>query len=292
MNVALLFAILTPLVWGFSNILDKYVIAHKVKNPLSFAVVAAVVNVLIGSILAIFLDWSNVAFMDCIYPIIAGFLLGLQFYFYFLILQKEDVSHILGLVYIYPLLLAILSYIFLKEVIKPLGYIGAGVLLVGIFMLSLRIRKIKLSIGVWMIIAMILLITGYEFFVKIATMNLSTLHGIAISITSSGITVLPALLSSKTRKGFLREIKNGVWAVINECFTFMALFSVYFAMNGLPVTIVASIGAIQPLIVLLIERIADNLFGKITKDHLLLPKLIPITLIVIGVILVYISQLV
>ena len=292
MVTALVFALLTPWVWGFSNILDKYVIVHKVKNPLSFAVVAAVVNIVIGLVLAVFLDWSGVSFMDYLYPVIAGFLLGLQFYFYFLILQKEDVSHILGLVYVYPPLLAILSYIFLKEVIKPLGYVGAGVLLVGIFMLSLRIRKIKLNIGVWMIVSMVLLITGYEFFVKVATINIPTLNGIAISTVALGLTVLPALVSSKTRKGLFREMKNGLWAVLNECFTFMALFSVYFAMNGLPATVVASIGAIQPLTVLLIERGADNLFGKITKDHLLLPKLVPITLIVLGVILVYVSQLV
>ena len=93
MVTALVFALLTPWVWGFSNILDKYVIVHKVKNPLSFAVVAAVVNIVIGLVLAVFLDWSGVSFMDYLYPVIAGFLLGLQFYFYFLILQKEDVSH-------------------------------------------------------------------------------------------------------------------------------------------------------------------------------------------------------
>jgi hypothetical protein len=56
-------------------------------------------------------------------------------------------------------------------------------------------------------------------------------------------------------------------------------------MVGLPATIVSSIAAIQPLAVLIFEKIAQKLFGHMVKDSHILPKLIPISLIVIGVIL-------
>src|SRR5437016_1194511 len=102
MIFALIFAFLAPIFWALMNVLDKFVISQKVKNALSFAAVAGIVNILYGFILALSLDWSNVGFEAMLCPVVTGALLGLQFYVYFIILQREDVSHFIGLMFVYP----------------------------------------------------------------------------------------------------------------------------------------------------------------------------------------------
>lgn len=68
---------------------------------------------------------------------------------------------------------------------------------------------------------------------------------------------------------------------------FGGIATIFFAMAELPATIVSSIAAIQPLFVIVFERVTDQFIGKISKDHLLLPKTFAIVLIVIGVSLLY-----
>jgi cytochrome c biogenesis protein CcdA len=63
-------------------------------------------------------------------------------------------------------------------------------------------------------------------------------------------------------------------------------------MANLPATIVSSIGAIQPLTVLFFERLFNKRFGGISRDTVLIKKLVPIILIVIGVILIYSQEII
>ena len=109
MSVALLFAFLAPIFWALMNVLDKFVISQKVQNALSFAAVAGIVNILYGFILALTLPWSNIGFAALLCPIATGSLLGFQFYVYFVILKHEDVSHFIGLMFVYPAMVAILA---------------------------------------------------------------------------------------------------------------------------------------------------------------------------------------
>ena len=289
MNYPLFFAILSPVIWGTMNILDKYVIANKVKRALGYAVVAGIVNLFLGIVLALFIDWSGMTAKDLLFPAIAGILLGLQLCFYFLILQKEDVSNLVGLIYTYPILIALLSYLFLNELLSLTAYIGIAITLAGTVVLSVRIRKVGLLVGSWIAI-MVLLVAFYEFFVKVATINIPEMNGIAVNIIFTGLTVMPLLLDRKTRNGFLSELKNIKWALLNESLTFSAVFVTYFAMAGLSATIVATIGTLQPIIVVFLERIVNFFTGNMTKEKLL-PKLLPIGMIVIGVILLYVSEL-
>jgi hypothetical protein len=62
-------------------------------------------------------------------------------------------------------------------------------------------------------------------------------------------------------------------------------------MVNIPATIVTTIGAIQPLVVLFCERLVDVFIGKISRDHLLARKLIPISLIALGVALIYSQEI-
>ncbi len=188
--------------FGLMNIFDKFVISRKVKNPLSFVIVAGLVNLAIGIVLALFLNWTNIALTDLFFPAIAGIIFGSDFFLYYYLLKKEDVSNIIGFVYFYPIIVAILSFLFLNEVLSLISYLGMGLILLGVLLLSVKTHKIRLWTTGWMLISLILLVACYEFFIKVATIKLPELNGISISHIFIGLLILPGLLNKKIRIGF------------------------------------------------------------------------------------------
>ena len=290
--LALIFAILSPIIYAAMNVIDKYVLAHKVKVTLSWAAVAGVVSLLFGVILALFLKWDGITLKALLFPASAGTLIGFSFFLYYLTMKEEDASHVTGLIYTYPVLVAILSFVFLGEVISVVSYIGMALTLLGVIMLSVRIKKIKVKASIWMIALMILIVALNEFFIKVATTNISALNGTAVNMIFMGIVASSILFNGKIRKGFAYELKNVRFSFLGVTMSLLGLLTLYLAMTALPATIVSSVAAIQPLIVLFFERIAHKKLGKITRDTEILPKLIPICLIVIGVILLYAPEII
>ncbi len=285
----LLFATLAPLSWALMNVLDKYIVSKRVRNPLSYAPISAFAASSFGVVLAFFLDWRGIGLADLFFPALAGILIGLQYYVYYFVLKEEDVSHVIGLLYLYPVFIALLSYIFLGELLSGTGYIGAALCVIGAVLLSLKLNKHATKHHILRIAELIVFVTLYEFFIKIATFTVPVAHGIAINNIVIGLVVFPLLLHKKTRQGFRRELRNVSWAYLAESTLFLAVVFTYLAMARLPVTVVSSIGAIQPLAVLGIERLFALRTTGLVKERSLASKIIPICLIVVGVALLYLS---
>src|SRR3989338_9641003 len=152
MTSALFFAIISPFLWGFVNIFDKYIIVKKVRNPISFTTIASIISFIISLILIFLLDWSEISYKAMLVPIFTGILYGFQVLLYYYFLKKEDVSTLVGFVYTYPLFVAILSFFFLNEILSITSYIGMILILTGVLMLSVRLKRIKLKVAVCVII--------------------------------------------------------------------------------------------------------------------------------------------
>jgi len=289
--LALILALLSPFFYGFMNVLDKYGVSHKAKNAVSFGVIAQCVNFCVGIIIALLVSWKGITLHEIMFPVIAGILIGSQSFAYYIIMKNEDVSHMAGLLYVYPIIVAILSFIFLNEKISVISYIGMMLTLLGAVMLSVRLKKIKLKVSIWLFASFILVVALYEFMVKVAVTNIPQFNGIAINEIIASLTFAIVLFNKNIRNGVRFELGNIKWALLTETFTFLAMSTLYFAMSGLPATIVSSVAAIQPFPVLIFERIMQKRFGKMTRDTSLKHKLIPITLIVLGVILLYLPEI-
>jgi uncharacterized membrane protein len=288
---AFIFAILSPIFYALMNIVDKLIITNKVKNVISYIPIIGIATLFYTSIFGLFLDWSGIQLTSFILPIIVGIIAGIQTYLYVTVLQKEDAANFTGLTYMYPIFVALLSYIFLKEIISMTGYVGMFLAIIGSIMLSVRLTKENMKNSFFKLIIFAISIAVIELLIKVITNNIPETNGMVITYVSYSITSLFFLFHKKTRQDFRYELKNLKWAAIAEFLTFLAALSLFFAMAGLPATIVASIAAIQPLFTLFFERIADKFIGKISVDRRILPKLIPICLIIIGVILIYSTQL-
>lgn len=289
LTLAILFAILAPIVMAFVNTFDKFLIVKRVKSTLGYTAVAGIAVLILGVILSLFLDWSSINFIDSWPAVVSGIIFGLQYFLYYQILKKADVSNYTGLVYFYPIPVAILSFIFLREVLSLWAYFGVLISIFGAIILSLRIGKIN-GKRIFLLIGLsILMVALYEFLIKIATTNLPEWNGIAIEFIFIGLTICFCLFSGRIRKEAFTEIKNLRLAFFSEFFTLMSIAFTFFAMVKLSPTVVATIATIEPFVIIIFERTLGRFFGKIYKDKITLWRLISILLTVMGVIIVMIS---
>lgn len=70
----LIFAVLSPLLYSLGNILDKFLIAKKVKNPFSYAIISGIINLLFAIILAGIIGLPKLNQNNLLVAIIIGFL--------------------------------------------------------------------------------------------------------------------------------------------------------------------------------------------------------------------------
>jgi len=140
----IILAIASPIVYACVNIVDKTAVSMRVKHTPSYLVMIGVLDMIIALIIAVCCDWSPEAMkdttvMDFFIPVISAFCWAASIYSYYVGMLLSDASIIVGIEYIYPLLVVILSVIFLHERIEAMGYVGCVLLVIGASTLSLNL---------------------------------------------------------------------------------------------------------------------------------------------------------
>lgn len=287
MLFALILATISPLFFALVNTFDKYFVEHRVKNILAYVALDGIIILLFSAVFGLFLDWSSVSMGGMIVPIIIGVLAGISNFIFFRFMTSEDISSIIGALYLYPVLVCVLSLVFLGEIIPIVGYIGMLLAITGAVLLT--VKTMRRSAGTYLTVFLLVAITAtQELLAKISTTQIPELNAVVIVSAMLGLSAAIIGFSMKeVRKSFAKEIRlNYYIPMVPAVVWLLAEITFFFALDGLPVTIVASLGATQPLLVLVVERLVSAR-RRIAKDTALLPKLIPITLIILGIILLY-----
>lgn len=277
-----IFIILSILSFSARYVVDKYVLSKKVEDEKSYLAMLGITYIFYSAIIAIFLDWTGVEWSDLILPIITGIGLTLNMIIYAKLLKKEDISYVAGIEYTYPLIVVILSFIFLNERFGVMAYLGILLMIAGTFVISYRLKKIKLQTSIWLFISLVIVVGLIDFVVKISTTSLDGLKGALIMLTTFGL-----LYSIYLMKGNWRSVSTKIWKYtsITGALGLIAWGSFFLAMSGLPATIVSSIATTQALFVMIIEFFTDRYFSKISRDKTLIYKALGILLIISGVVL-------
>ncbi len=285
-----LYPLLSPVFWGIMNVVDKYVVTRKVKKPLGYTAVTGLANLVFALIMLGFFSWKGIRMQDLLFPALGGVVWGIGAYLYFMVLEKEDVSPMVGLVYFYPVVVAVLSYVFLHERLTIPGYVGAALCVLGVLALSLRLQKIQLRTKLWLIVLMIITTGTMEFLFKLSTDTFPALQGATVTLLVFSLTILSGLSFQKIRNEFRDEVKNFFYAAGAEGLGLLGLVTLYVAMSYYPATLVSVVSSTQPLVVLFFEYIVQRQMGDFVKDQKMIPKLTAILLIVVGVALMYLEM--
>jgi len=290
-------ALLASLMWAVSNLIDKYVLEKWLKNPLLSLDVIFFVEIAAVAIVYFSHGLPPISAMNLMLVVIAGALGMMGAVFYFMALNIEEVSRIVPLFNISPLFILVLAAVFLGEVFTTGKYLGIALLIMGSVMITLRKveskRRFHWGKPTWLMLACLITGSVTRVITKYLLRYADFWSIFGYLRLSSALVLIPFFFM--TRKQLAATAKRHGRRVIglialSEVFAVVALCLFTIAISLGPVTLVNSLGALQPLFVLVIMVMFSNFFPHILKEevdrHTIALKLIAIVLMIIGTVLV------
>lgn len=295
-----------PFLWAIVNIFDQYIVkkysfGHKSSGGL--VLFSSLIGIFISILIAIFnhgiFEVSNA---DKFLLILAGGLSILWIIIYLYTIEIEDISFIVPWFSVVPLFGYILGYIFLKENLTLYQIIGSIIILLGVITISIDFSieektKFKWKPAIYMLFAcLIIAVIGVIFkYVTIIDQFWVASFWEYLGLGLFGIFIY--IFIPKYRKEFLFMNKNGglsifVLNTLSELLTVLGNLLTNYSILLAPIAVVYLVGSFQPAIVLILVIIGTKFFPKIIieKIHhqILIPKIIAITIIVVGSIFLFI----
>lgn len=274
------FAFLGTIFCSVAGLLDKFLLSSYTDDSNAYIVCQVLASQLF-TIPAFLIAGANFVYPHSLIALLFGSLQVLPSVFYMKALMNEEISKVSALEYIYPLFILIGSALLLGEVLELKHYAGGLLLLVGTLLISYKkngsdltdlysnssnnnslISKpfrqftsalspaIKPFLSYWVLTAV------YYLSLKYLLISIDEWNLYIWSSLGSLIIVLPLMGISSIRsevKSFFSQGGLAVGALISEeTFQFLGIIFSIFAYAIGSVTLVSSIGALQPIMTVLI----------------------------------------
>lgn len=300
-----LIAIGAPILWAFVNVADKYLVekystGHHDSGGL--IIFSSLIGILIAGVIAIFVNnIFGISISDKLLLVLSGFLTIIWFILYLYALEIEEISAVVPWFVIVPVFGYIFGYLFLGETLTTHQFIGSGIVLLGVFILSIDFmgekRKIKIKPALYMLFASIMIaISGVIFkYVTVGGDFWVSSFWEYLGMGTMGILIF--LFVPKIRKEFIHMNKKGGVKIFtlnmaSEFTSTIASLMTNFALLLAPVTMVYLVSSFQPAILLFLTILGTKFFPKIITENMhhkvLIPKTIAIIIIIIGSIFLFV----
>ncbi len=287
----LIFALLAPFLWSFTNILDR-ILTSRYVNPMHYMIIGGftwLANL-------VFFPWSNLKIISLTFVLLVllvGLLRISTFLFYLKAMQIEEASIVAPLGNLSTLFILIMSAVFLKEILTKNQLIAFFLILIGAFILSVKKAKglFKLRKALWFILINTSLWAVSYVLLKFAYKYVTLWDALVLIAIGEALGCFLLLLNKKQRDSFVKNVKRykrNVWLLI-------AVSSFFAILGGLAscaaillgsVSLVSVVGGFQGLFVLIMALLLSKYFPKILKEELdrkvLLTKFVAIALMIIG----------
>jgi len=287
-----IFALIAPIFWALSNIMDKFLITKIFDKFYFFLVWIGIFAMPICTVIFVLLKPTFV-FPYSVIALSIGLLWGLYYLIYAKTLLNEEVSRTISLVFIHPIIVTILAGIFLKEIFSTSKYIGIVLLVTSGILLSYRKkgRRINLIGSLKLISILILMWSCLQVAEKITVEQIGYWSLYFWATLGVFLAATPFLLSKKTKISFIKSIKKigrkGLpFLVTGEIFATLGSISFYVAISLGPVSLISAIGSLQPFFVFIYIIFLSIFIPKFLKEEInkynILMKSIAIALVLVG----------
>jgi len=151
----LTFALLAPLVYTGVNFIDKYIVEKEVKDYRGMPIYGTIMGLIMGTLFWVFTGFLILNLKDTIILLLTGSITIWAAALYFQAISMEEASKVILLFQMTPVLVLIMSYIFLGERISSQQLIGFFLILSAVIGVSDSIKKggFQLSKAFWLILA-------------------------------------------------------------------------------------------------------------------------------------------
>ncbi len=291
------YAIAAPALYAASNFFDKFLIEKRVRDPMILAILGGFLTCLTGISILVFRGFPGIPSDQLVYMLVAGFLFELALVPWYKALALDDTSRVAPLFQAIPVLVLVMSYLFLGERLLGEQLFGFTFILVGGYLLSVKelgrgIFKMRRALW-WALLSSLLFAIPLVLFKAVSLDRgfWDTLGYEFLGAGIGGVFLFSYVIFSK-RIGFKEEVlMKGLhsWALIgaNEFLYIGARMLNFYAIALAAVSIVTVLGGFQPFFLLGFGLILSRWFPNVIKEDVqkktVVLKLAAIILIFAGV---------
>lgn len=287
-----MFTLIASLLWAFGVVIDKYILTEHMQDPFSYQLLYAITEAPI-LLLPLFTSISF-AFPWSALGILGGFGTYLGLTLYFRAIAIEEASIVISLLYISPIMVLPLAYVFLGEILSLWGYFGAALLISGAMLISHKKVKGKsrvLTPILGLILASDVVWAGYEVLTKYVLNAVEYTSYLFWNFVGTAIIAFSLFCVPKIRRNFLSDVQRvsktvHFWRIINTSMSFLAVIFYYIAISSGPVSLVSTASTLEPFFVFIMTLPLSLYMPRILKEgterKVVTVKAIAIILIIVG----------
>jgi drug/metabolite transporter (DMT)-like permease len=267
------FALLSSVLISGVNIIDKILISDYRIPPLVYVLVISATSLMPLVTLAFF-NLTPLPIGILAFTILVGFIRIYYTLPYFKALMIEEVSRVIPLLQLTPVFVLILSSLILHEALRPQDYVAFGLLVLGGTLFAIRLTKgIRISLAFYLMILASFLLAVYSVALKYL-FSIQDFYTIFIWVQIAGFITFFQFIPFKpfrdplvtTYKTTSRKI--GIILIAEQAVAYVAVFAYNYAIAHGPITLISSVGATQPLFVLLFATILSYRFPRVLREGL------------------------
>ena len=260
-------------IWASFNVIQKIIITKKIKKEIVYLVIT---NTIYCSMTFLLLFFKRPSF-DNIPVIMIAVLAGIFSFFgalmFFKTLHHEEISRIAPLFNLTPILILLLSFIFLKENLSFENYISFFLIILGGFLISIKIdgKKLRVSKVIFLMMLSCLFFAISNILIKYSSRYLDVYSYFFYSIMGWFISTIPFFFSKTVVKDIINKVKTlgkKTWILIIaiEVAALPVTYLVSTVIKTIDISLIAIVGNTQPVFVLLIATLLSHKFPHLIEE--------------------------
>lgn len=226
----ILFSLLAPLFWAFSNFVDKYILGKYTKGIFDFLFFSTITSWFLFVVLFVFIGAPELTVYSWI-PILTGIILIYSYGFYGRALEQGDTSALVILFKLIPVVTVILAFIFLGQILSSNELLGFIVVLLGAIIVSLEKNKSFFINGFGMILVAIFIWSIMTLFIDYGLTKMSFWDYFLLDTLGSALAGLTLFVVPSIRRQVIDGLKTAttgkyIWFSGNNLLDFFGQMSI------------------------------------------------------------------
>ncbi len=268
------FALIATILWSIGAIIVKFVRVNYIKSSIGYIMITGPVAFL--SLILLLFGKIQIPSAKMILFILISSIAGLTGYWFYLIaLHKEEVSKIITLFGIQPLIILLLATFFLGEILTINDYLAFPLIIIGSMLLSVKKvgEKFKLSSTLILIFASMFFFSLMNFSLKLAAevdfVTVTILRQLGFLIILIPIFLLSKKIRKKTKED-LNQInkKKLILIYVGEFIAMSGMVFSYLAIQRGPLSLVTLVEGTESLFVIILAALISIFIPKILKEEI------------------------
>ena len=278
-------------IWTFENVIDKFVISHDLKDPVTLVTIFGLVFGMIFVAVGVFLGDNFFNQSLILWAAVGGILYIIAVWLYFYLMEYGEVSRIVPIISLKPLVVVLVSFLVFNQRLEWYGYIGVLVIVFGAILISYQKTKRKIQKSHFFIGAAIS-VTAFSLrniIIEHVTTDASIwsfLFWLGIMMMLSSLIIFAIHHPRIKKKAQLQGINIMAVTFVVSGFATVLFFK---AIEMGTASLVTALSATMPLFVFIVITLISKYHPKIIHEKIskpiLIRKLVAIVFIILGSVL-------